>query len=60
MSDSDDRNDKTAIIELINDPVIADPDAPGLPAFEFFTSRRTGIVPQFHHFIFDTGGNRIG
>jgi hypothetical protein len=60
MPDGNDRNDKATIIDLVNDPVITDPDTVGISAFELFTSRRAGIFPQFHHLIFDTGGNGIG
>jgi hypothetical protein len=60
MSDGDDRNDKLSVVDLVNDAVVTDPDAPGLPTLELFATRRAGIIPQFHHLIFDPGGNGIG
>jgi hypothetical protein len=36
MADGDDGNDELAIVDLVNDPVIADRDAVGVAAFEFF------------------------
>lgn len=60
MSDGNNGNDELSIIDLVNDAIIADPDAVGLPSFEFFTARRVGIFPQFHHLILDTDSNRVG
>jgi len=36
MPNGNDGNDEPAVIDLINDAVITDPDAVGIPAFEFF------------------------
>jgi hypothetical protein len=45
MPDGNDRNGEPTIIDLVNDAVIADPDAPGFTAFELFTARRAGMKP---------------
>ena len=60
MSDGNDGDDEPTILDLVNNPVITDTNAVGVASFEFFTTGRTGILFQFHHFIFNAGGNGIG
>ena len=59
MSDGNDGNDEFTILDLINYPVVANTDAVGHPAFDFFTTRWLEILFQLYHFIFDAG-NGIG
>jgi RHS repeat-associated protein len=60
MSNANDGNNEPAIIDFVDNLVIADPDSPSLTAFKFFTTRRARVLLQPHHFIFDAGDNGIG
>jgi len=60
MADGDDGDDEFTIVDLVNDAIIADADAPGIAAFELFATRRARVLFQLHHFIFYPGGNGVG
>jgi len=47
MPDSNYGNDKPSVIDLIDDAVVADADAPGVAASELLTARWTGILLEF-------------
>src|SRR5580693_683902 len=60
MPDGNDGHDEPTVIDLVDDPVIADADAVSVTAFKLFTTWWSGVSFQLHHFIFDAGGNGIG
>ena len=49
MPDGNDGRDKPSIVDLVNDAVIADPDAPGIPTFEFFATGWAWVLLQIIH-----------
>jgi hypothetical protein len=59
MSDSDDSDNKFAVMDLIDGAVVADAGAPGVASSEFFTTGRSGIAFELQEFIFDAGGNAV-
>jgi hypothetical protein len=60
MSNGDDGDKKLAVVDLVNDPVVTNANAPGLPASELFTTWRSWVLLQLHHFILDTSSNSVG
>jgi len=44
MPDGNHGYDEPAIIDLVDNPVIADADAPGIASFEFLAAGRPGIL----------------
>jgi len=46
MADGDDGDDEFTIVDLVNDAIIADADAPGIAAFELFATRRARVLFQ--------------
>jgi hypothetical protein len=62
MPDDNNGNDKPSVIDLVNNAVITDPDAPGVPAFEFLAARRAGVGSPTRYIqvgVQNKGGNPV-
>lgn len=47
MTDGDNGNNESAVVNLIDGTVVADADAPGIAASELLTAGWTGILLRF-------------